>query len=116
MSKCCDDQCETESAQSCSASSCDAKPGCPSESDCPIDCAADMWKGSFFQAMREAQVDLLKAKIQKAWGPMMDKAADALLASVGARFEAMVAEVRAAEACHEFKGKLKDLWLEQKKK
>jgi hypothetical protein len=104
---------ETAATQQCGGST-----NCPTETEsgCPIDCAAEMWKGSFLQAMRQAQVDILKAKIQKAWGPMMDQAADALLESMGAFWQSKIAEVRAAEACQGFKEKLRDLWLEEKKK
>jgi hypothetical protein len=68
------------------------------------------------KAMQQAQVEILKAKIIKAWGPMMDKAADALVQSMGAKWELMIAKVRAAEACDGFKQQIRDLWLEEKKK
>jgi hypothetical protein len=117
MSKCCDNetQCETEcSSGSCSTEGC--KPSCGSDEGCPIDHAAECWKSSFFQAMREVQVDILKAKILKAHGPMLDKAADALLETVSAHWQAKVSQVKAAEACHGFKEKLRDLWLAENKK
>ena len=113
MSKCCDN--ETQCETSCATESC--KPPCASETnECPIDCAADMWKSSFFQAMREAQVEVLKAKILKAHGPMMEQAADALLESAMACWQTQIAKVKAAEAAHGFKEKLRDLWLQEKKK
>jgi hypothetical protein len=80
-----------------------------------VDCAADLWKDSFFQAMKQAQVETLKAKILKTWGPVIDKEADALIEAMGAKWEAMIAQVKAAEACGEFKGKIRDLWLQEKK-
>jgi hypothetical protein len=64
--------------------------------------------------MREVQVEILKAKIHKAWGPMMDKAADALLESMTTSWHAKLAEVHAAEAASKFKEKLHALWLEGK--
>jgi len=112
MSKCCDDetQCETSgSTEGC-------KPPCDSAADeCPIECAADMWKGSFFQAMREAQVEILKAKILKSHGPMMEQAADAMLEAAMACWQTQIAKVRAAEAAGGFKEKLRNLWLQEKK-
>ena len=71
-----------------------------------------MWVGAFFQAMKQAQVDILKAKIQKAWGPMMDKAADAALESMGAMWQSILAQAKAKE---EFRSKLQKLWQEGQK-
>jgi hypothetical protein len=70
-----------------------------------------MWYGAFFQAMKEVQVDLLKAKIQKAWGPKMDKAADAVLEAAGVKWQSMLAE---AKAKTELREKLSRLWQEGK--
>jgi len=113
MSKCCDS--ETQCETSCSNESC--KTPCESGPDeCPIQCSADMWKGSFFQAMREAQVEILKAKILKAHGPMMEQAADVFLEAATACWQTQIAKVRAVEAAHGFKEKLRDLWLQEKKK
>jgi len=68
-----------------------------------------MWVGSFFQAMKAVQVDFLKAKIQKAWGPKMDKAADIILEAMGAKWQAVVAE---AQAKADVRSKLQALWQE----
>lgn len=84
--------------------------GCPcGQCPCqdPVGCGTKMWVGSFFKAINEVQVDILKAKIQKAWGPMMDKAADAALESVGTVWQSSLAQARAKE---EFRGKLEKLW------
>jgi hypothetical protein len=113
MSKCCENEspCET----SCSTSTECCKPPCESGgSECPIECAAEMWKGSFLQAMREAQVEILKAKILKSHGPMMEQAADALLECMMACWQSQIAKVRAAEAACGFKEKLQDLWTQEK--
>ena len=112
MSKYCDKEMECET--SCSPSTECCKPPCESESECPIECAADMWKGSFMQAMREAQVQILKEKILKSHGPMLEQAADALLESMMACWQSQIAKVRAAEAAGEFKEKLQNLWTQGK--
>ena len=113
MNECCEPQCENTPVQKVS---CPERP-CPSQAkDCPIECAAEFWKGSFDQAMRQVQLDMLRSKIQKAWGPMIEKAADAFLESMGAFWQMQMAKIRSAEACHEFKEKLRDIWLEEKKK
>jgi len=113
MSQCC----ETTNAKTacCETECCDTPSRCPGEADCPIDCAADLWRQSFGQAMNEVQVDILKSKIQKAWGPMMETAADAMLATAGAKWESMIADIKAGEAHDAFKHKLRDLWLSAKK-
>lgn len=107
----------------CESNTCCTKPGdcaeqrpCGAPADqCPIDCAAGMWNESFVQAMRQAQVEILKEKIKKAWGPLLDQSADAALESMGACWQSMIAEVRAAQAKETFKSKLRDLWLTAKK-
>lgn len=115
MSKCCDSNTNECHTTPCGENSCNTESKCPSQSDCPVDCVADLWKDSFFQAMKQAQVETLKAKILKAWGPVIDKEADALIEAMGAKWEAMIAQVKAAEACNDFKGKIRDLWLQEQK-
>ncbi|MBI3291978.1 MAG: hypothetical protein HYZ73_04125 [Elusimicrobia bacterium] len=68
-----------------------------------------MWGQSFFQAMKAAQVEILKAKIQKAWGPKMDKAADAVLEAMGVKWQSMLAQ---AKAKADLVDKLQGLWQE----
>lgn len=72
-------------------------------------CAMGMWVGSFFQAMKAVQVDLLKAKIQKAWGSKMDKAADIVLEGMGAKWQAKMAEIQLKA---DVRSKLQALWQE----
>ena len=110
--------CHTESCCETSTgnSSCsDSQTCCSPESASPIDHVAGLWKDAFFHAMKQAQVEALKARIIKNWGPMIDKEADAMIAAMGAKWEAMIAQVKAEEACNDFKGQLRDLWLQEKK-
>ena len=67
-------KCSTE-PQSCSDNHDHTEECCPTQSAeaCPIEQAADLWKSSFHQAMREAHVEILKEKIKKAWGAKLDK-------------------------------------------
>ncbi len=113
MSKCCDN--ETQCESSCSSESC--RPSCAaSAEECPLDCAAEKWQDSFCKAMTAAQVEILKAKILKAHGPMLEQAADAFLEAAMACWQTQIAKVRAAEAAEGFKEKLHDLWVSDKKK
>jgi len=65
-----------------------------------------MWTCSFFTALKQAQVEMLKAKIQKAWGAKMDKASDAVLEAMGAQWQAMVAQSQASVGLKEKLGAL----------
>ena len=101
--------CESSSSGPSSEVRC---PGC-GQTSCadPVSCGTAMWACSFFQAMKAVQVDILKAKIQKAWGPMMDKAADAALDSMGVMWQSIMAQAKAKE---DFRTKLQKLWQEGK--
>ena len=70
---------------------------CPTESSscCPIEKATDLWSCAFKQAMKEAHVEVLKAKIHKAWGPKMDKMADAVLETMEIQWQSMLAQGKA---------------------
>ncbi|MBI5186636.1 MAG: hypothetical protein HZA01_13055 [Nitrospinae bacterium] len=68
---------------------------------CPVEAAAAMWKKAFFCAMKETQVDILKEKIRKTWGPMMDKVADATVKAMGIHWESMLAQANAKKGLHE---------------
>ena len=97
---------ECETSGSCGPkSSCDDEQGCPCGSKgCsgePQDCVEGMWTGAFFQAMKQVKVDILKAKIQKAWGAKLDKSADAVLEAMGAHWQAMLAQGKAKETLRE---------------
>lgn len=110
MSKNNETQCET----SCETESC--KPSCDTASQCPVECATDKWKDSFCQAMTAAQVEILKAKILKSHGPMLEQAADAFLEAAMACWQSQIAEVKKYQAGEAFKGKLVELWMQEKKK
>ena len=76
-----------------------------------MDCATGMWSGSFFEAMKQVQADLLKSKIQKAWGQKMDKASDAVLEAMGVQWQSMLAQGKAKAQLRE---RLAALWQEGK--
>ena len=112
MSKCCEDQTKCET--SCSDEGC--QPSCDAGSQCPVECATEKWKDSFCQAMTEAQVEILKAKILKTHGPVLEQAADAFLEAAMACWQSQIAQVKKYQAGEAFKGKLVDLWMQQEKK
>jgi hypothetical protein len=79
----------------------------------PVEHAKEMWHKSFFQAMHEAQVERLKKRIETAWGPTMDKAADAAVESFGKFWQSMLLQ---AEAKKEFEAKLQKIFSESGKR
>ena len=106
--------CETSGACETEASECqssESRCGCGSQrcGGDPIECATYLWTGSFFAAMKQAQVEVLKAKIQKAWGAKMDKAADAVLEAMGVQWQSMLAQ---GQAKADLKSRLHSLWTE----
>ncbi len=108
---CREGSCETESA--CDSSSSECCKAC--QSACggdPVACATALWSSSFFQALKAVQVDLLKEKIRKAWGSKMDKAAEAVLESMGVHWQSMLAQAKAKQELGE---KLQGLWQEGQK-
>ena len=111
MSECSSSGCESESTERCCSS---GKGGCPCGTPgCggdPVECGVGMWTGSFFKAMKAAQVETLKAKMLKAWGPKMDKAADAVIEAMGAHWQSMLAKGKADETLRQ---RLSALWQEK---
>lgn len=109
---CSSGSCQTDACEQASGDSPKSCKAC--NSACggdPIACATAMWSGAFCAAMHQVQVELLKAKIQRAWGPKMDKAADAVVESMGVQWQSMLAQSKAK--C-DFQSKLRALWSEQK--
>jgi hypothetical protein len=89
--------CDDKNTCSTTAASSDC---CPVEKSlkgacCPIEAATELWTKSFFTALRDVQVDILKEKIRKAYGPVMDKAADATVEAMGAHWQAVLTQGKA---------------------
>lgn len=86
---------------------------CPCGTDCggdPTACAMNLWTGSFFGAMKALQVEILKEKIRKSWGPKMEKAADVILEAMESQWRSMLA---ASQAKTDVRSKLQALWREK---
>lgn len=103
--------CETSEGSSCGSSRSDCRACGTACGGDPIECGIGMWSGSFFHAMKAVQVDILKAKIQKAWGSKMDKAADAVIEAMGAHWQSMLAQAKAKAELHE---RLRSVWQESR--
>jgi|GEM_PF-4814056 len=70
--------------------------GCGSDHCCPV----HMWKASFHEAKKSVMVDILKAKIQKAYGQKMEQTADLILETIEAKKKGEI----------DLKNKLHELW------
>lgn len=108
-----ENQCSTQTgscqAQGCNCASCQPKP----QGDCcPVQMATDMWSCAFHEAMKQAHVEVLKAKIHKSWGPKMDKMADAVLETMEAQWGAMLAK---GKSKMDLKDKIAKAMMEGKK-
>ena len=79
---------------------------------CQIDHAVEMWTCAGHQAWKEVHVDILKAKILKAWGPQMEKTADAVIEAMGIQWQAMTAQ---GNAKAQLKQKIVTIFSESKK-
>jgi hypothetical protein len=73
----------------------EGKAQAPAQTCCPVETIADRWSESFCQAMKETQVEILKAKIKKAWGADMEKVGDAVIESMNAQWESMMTKAKA---------------------
>ncbi len=88
-----ENKCSTQSG-SCETHAQECGPA-QSSSCCPIEKVTGMWACAFQQAMKEVHVDILKAKIHKAWGPKMEKMADAVLETMEVEWQSMLAQGKA---------------------
>jgi len=105
--KCSSDNCCRESRESHASEWSSKKEDC-----CPVQTASDMWICAFHRAIKEAHVEVLKAKIHKAWGSKMDKTADAVLEAMEAQWTAMLTQ---GKAKMDLKEKIAKAMMEGKK-
>ncbi len=91
-------QCDTQTG-SCSTAS-HKEDCCPVERSlqeqcCPVEKATEMWQKAFFCAMKETSVDILKEKIRKEYGPVMEKKAAAVVEAMGVHWQSLMAQGKA---------------------
>jgi hypothetical protein len=79
----------------------------------PVEMGIVMWKKAFAEAMIETQKEKLKKRIEAAWGPMMDKVADAVIESMGKTWQSMLVQ---AAADQELREKIAKIWSETGRK
>jgi hypothetical protein len=96
MSSCEGNTCSTACPAESSAECCPVEKSLQS-SCCPVESAQELWNKAFFRAMHEAHTDILKEKIRKAWGPQLDKIADATVEAMGVAWHSMLTQAKAQE-------------------
>ncbi len=100
MSANCDTQINTSDAQASPETCCPVEKSA-TQNCCPVEAAEDMWKKIFFCSMKEVKRDILKEKIKKKWGPMMEKMADATVEAMGVHWESTLAQANAKKGLRE---------------
>lgn len=98
--------CSTHSTPAQTQSDCCPVEKSVNESCCPIEKSAEMWQKAFFCAMKEASKDILKEKIRKSWGPVLEKEADAVLETMGTHWQSLLAQARAQKSLRESLAKI----------
>ena len=104
-------ECSTSEGTCAADARAEGKGGCPTDAlPCPVDMAADCWKASFMRAMCDVQTEMLKKRIQKEWGPQMEKVADAVFETGGTVWQSWVT---IAKAKHDLKDRIAAVWSEK---
>ncbi len=78
----------------------------------PIEMAVTLWNKAFLMAHLELMAEKLKKRMEQAWGPMADRAADAVIESMGKQWQSMLQQ---AGADRELREKLAGLFSEAEK-
>ncbi|NJK77941.1 MAG: hypothetical protein HC944_03165 [Nanoarchaeota archaeon] len=79
----------------------------------PIQHAMMSWHKAFFAAHHDAMTDRMRKRIEAAYGPTMDKAADAVFEAMGKMWSSMLTQ---AEAKQEVALKLQKIFSETNRK
>ena len=112
--ECTDGTCKIENTENCacgSSKSYDQCCGC--ETMDPIQHALMAWHKAFFAAHHDAMTERMRKKIETAYGPTMDKAADAVFEAIGKMWSSMLTQ---SEAKKEVASKLQKIFSEANRK
>ena len=108
--ECTTESCKIEGVETCACGS--NKPFeqcCGCDSMDPIQHAMMAWHKAFFAARHEAQTERMRKRIEAAYGPTMDKAADAVFDAIGKVWSSMLTQ---SEAKKELASKLQKIFSE----
>ena len=101
-------QCSTSSKSDSESCGCDDGCECPSGQDM-LKFGEIMWHKAAMAAMFEAKKDRIKAKLEKSFGPTLDKGADIIVEAIGKKITSAVQSSKSEQELH---SKLRSLLTE----
>ncbi len=93
-------QCSTSSKSDSESCDCDDGCECPSGQDM-LKFAEIMWHKAAMAAMFEAKKDRIKSRLEKSFGPTLDKGADAVVEAISKKFKAAVQSSKNEQELHQ---------------
>lgn len=108
--ECTAESCKIEGMQTCACGSDKSyEQCCGCDTIDPIEHAMAAWHKAFFTAHHEALTERMRKKIETAYGPTLDKSADAVFEAVGKVWSSMLTQ---SEAKKELASKLQKIFSE----
>lgn len=79
----------------------------------PFTNAPDLWLRDVADAIRQVKLEILKGKVQKAFGPQLEKGAEAALSAGGAVWQSLLGLSQAAQAKEDLRERLRKVFSEK---
>ncbi len=92
-------QCSTSSKSDSESCGCDDGCECPSGQDL-LKFGEIMWHKAAISAMFEAKKDRIKSRLEKSFGPTLDKGADAVVEAIQKRIQTAVQSAKTEQELH----------------
>ena len=92
-------QCSTSSNSDSGSCDCDGGCECPSGQDM-LKFAEIMWHKAAMAAMFEAKKDRIKSRLEKSFGPTLDKGADAVVDAISKKINTAVQSAKTEQELH----------------
>jgi len=89
----------TNSSQESNSCDCDEGCKCPSGQDL-LKFGEIMWHKAAMAAMFEAKKDRIKSRLEKSFGPTLDKGADAVVEAISKKIQTAVASAKTEQELH----------------
>ena len=93
-------QCSTSSKSDSESCGCDDGCGCLSDQNM-LKFAETMWHKAAMAAMFEAKKDRIKSRLEKSFGPTLDKGADVVVEAISKKFRAAVQSSKNEQELHQ---------------
>ncbi len=112
--ECTDGTCKIESIEPCTCGSSKSyEQCCGCDTVDPVEHAMMAWHKAFFAAHNDAMAERMRKRIETSYGPVMDKAADAVFEAIGKVWSSMLTQ---SEAKKEVASKLQKIFSEANKR